>query len=160
MKWGHLQENHARGVELPKLKCVRPKTILSGLPRGELFALRWRDIDEQARLLTAREAVYDGVFATPKTEAGARQIPFSGAALTLIADWKAHVGSIEAYSSWSHDRGVPANVVALIDGAPCRTRTCDLLVRSQTLYPAELRAREGKKNDRAHGRVRRCARKR
>src|SRR5215471_3240510 len=25
-------------------------------------------------------------------------------------------------------------------GAPCRTRTCDLLVRSQTLYPAELRA--------------------
>jgi hypothetical protein len=26
-------------------------------------------------------------------------------------------------------------------GAPCRTRTCDLLVRSQTLYPAELRAR-------------------
>jgi hypothetical protein len=25
-------------------------------------------------------------------------------------------------------------------GAPCRTRTCDLLVRSQTLYPTELRA--------------------
>src|SRR5262245_61554259 len=28
-----------------------------------------------------------------------------------------------------------------VSGAPCRTRTCDLLVRSQTLYPAELRAR-------------------
>ena len=28
-------------------------------------------------------------------------------------------------------------------GAPCTTRTCDLLVRSQTLYPAELRARRG-----------------
>ena len=26
-------------------------------------------------------------------------------------------------------------------GAPCTTRTCDLLVRSQTLYPTELRAR-------------------
>ena len=34
--------------------------ILSGLRRGELFALRWKDIDEQARLLTVREAVYDG----------------------------------------------------------------------------------------------------
>ena len=29
------------------------------------------------------------------------------------------------------------------DGAPCTTRTCDLLVRSQTLYPTELRARKG-----------------
>jgi len=28
-------------------------------------------------------------------------------------------------------------------GAPCMTRTCDLLVRSQTLYPTELRARKG-----------------
>jgi hypothetical protein len=28
-------------------------------------------------------------------------------------------------------------------GAPCTTRTCDLLVRSQTLYPTELRARRG-----------------
>ena len=26
--------------------------------------------------------------------------------------------------------------------APCKTRTCDLLVRSQTLYPTELRARK------------------
>jgi hypothetical protein len=31
----------------------------------------------------------------------------------------------------------------VVTGAPCRTRTCDLLVRSQTLYPTELRAREG-----------------
>ena len=70
--------------------------LLSGLRRGELFALRWRDIDEQSRLLTVREAVYDGVFATPKTEAGARQIPLSDSALTLIAEWKAHIESAEA----------------------------------------------------------------
>ena len=123
VKWGHLQDNPARGVDLPTLKCVRPKwvlttsqaasllndlsllprtmaglAILSGLRRGELFALRWRDVDEQARLLTVREAVYDGVFATPKTEAGSRQIPLSDAALKLIADWKAHVGSIEPHA--------------------------------------------------------------
>ena len=62
---------------------------------GELFALRWRDIDEQSRLLTVREAVYDGVFATPKTEAGARQIPLSDTAVTLMAEWKAYVGNVE-----------------------------------------------------------------
>jgi integrase len=89
--------------------------ILSGLRRGELFALRWRDIDEQARLLTVREAVYDGVFATPKTEAGSRQIPLSDAALTLIAEWKAHVGSTEPHALCS--RRVPAHRF-------CRTTSC------------------------------------
>jgi integrase len=120
VKWGHLRENPARGVDLPKLKCVRPKwaltrpqavalldalpvqprtmvglAILSGLRRGELFALRWRDIDEPARLLTVREAVYDGVFSTPKTEAGARQIPLSSASLALIEEWRSRVERCE-----------------------------------------------------------------
>jgi len=113
VKWGHLQENPARGVDLPKLKTVRPKwaltpqqaaalleklsplgramvglAILSGLRRGELFALRWQDIDEGSRLLTVREAVYDTTFDTPKTEAGLRQIPLSEAALRFIGEWK------------------------------------------------------------------------
>ena len=121
VKWGHLQENPARGVELPTLKTVRPKwaltpeqaarlldklsplgramvglAILSGLRRGELFALRWRDIDEEARTLTVREAVYDGTFSTPKTEAGLRQIPLSDVALGFISEWKRHAGRTTA----------------------------------------------------------------
>jgi integrase len=113
MKWGHLQDNPARGVDLPKLRTVRPKwalttgqaaallgglpalgktmvglALLTGLRRGELFALRWRDIDEQDGLLSVREAVYDGTFSTPKTEAGVRQIPLSGPARALVHDWR------------------------------------------------------------------------
>jgi integrase len=55
--------------------------ILTGLRRGELFALRWKDIDEQEHLLRVREAVYHGTFETPKTDAGSRQIPLSDSAL-------------------------------------------------------------------------------
>ena len=40
--------------------------------------------------------MYNGVFATSKTEAGTRQIPLSDSALTLIAEWKAHIESAEA----------------------------------------------------------------
>lgn len=115
VEWGHLQSNPALGVRLPTLKTVRPKwalttqqaaslllalpliartmaglAMLSGLRRGELFALRWKDLDEQGRLLTVREAVYDGAFSTPKTDAGVRQLPLSAAALQLIAEWKLH----------------------------------------------------------------------
>ncbi len=113
MKWGHIKENLARGVDLPRLVCVRPKwaltttqaaallselsplprtmvglAILSGLRRGEIFALRWRNIDEQKQLLSVREAVYDTTFSSPKTEAGSRQIPLSELAWQLIAEWK------------------------------------------------------------------------
>jgi integrase len=109
-----LLENPAGGVQLPSLKCVRPKwaltsqqatalvdalppmaqamvglAVLSGLRRGELFALRWKDIDESGRRLSVRESVYDGTFGTPKTEAGVRQIPLSGPAFGLVLKWKA-----------------------------------------------------------------------
>lgn len=29
VKWGHVQENPARGVDLPALKAVRPKWVLT-----------------------------------------------------------------------------------------------------------------------------------
>jgi integrase len=120
VKWGHIHENPARGVNLPALRSVRPKwalttvqaaqllaalprlprtmvrlAILSGLRRGELFALRWKHIDEHSRMLTVREAVYDRTFDTPKTEAGSRQIPLSAAALRLLVEWKASVKKCE-----------------------------------------------------------------
>jgi integrase len=120
VKWGHLQENPARGVDLPALKCVRPKwaltveqaraliealaplgrtmvglAVLTGLRRGELFALRWKHVDETRRVITVQESVYDGKFDTPKTEAGVRQIPLSDTAFQLLREWKARVGNAE-----------------------------------------------------------------
>jgi integrase len=78
-------------------------------------SLRWRDIDEQARLLTVREAVYHGVFSTPKTEAGARRIPLSDTALRLIAEWKAHVEDVKPdalmFSTSAGTTILPNNVV-------------------------------------------------
>jgi integrase len=44
--------------------------MLSGLRRGELFALRWADIDHESRCLAVRQAVYEGRFDTPKRRQG------------------------------------------------------------------------------------------
>lgn len=138
--WGHLTDNPARNVDLPALVNVRlkwaltipqaaallaelpplPRTmvglaLVSGLRRGELFALRWRDFDERAQSLTVREAVYDGTFSTPKTAAGIRQIPLSDAAVKLIVDWRARVTHSEPdsllFSTWSGKPISPNNVV-------------------------------------------------
>ena len=51
--------------------------ILSGARRGELFAFRWKDFDEANRCLHVDEAVYEGRFDTPMTEASMRKIPLS-----------------------------------------------------------------------------------
>jgi integrase len=114
VKWGHLQANPARGVEMPRLKTVRPKwaltveqaillfdqlpwllprtmvglALLGGARRGELFAFRWRDFDEGNRCLHVREAVYEGAFDEPKTDASVRPIPLSDTALQLLVDWR------------------------------------------------------------------------
>jgi len=133
VKWGHLPENPARGVDLPTVRCIRPKwalttsqaagllnalpalprtmvglALLCGLRRGELFALRWKDIDEDARLLTVREAVYDGTFSTPKTTAGSRRIPLSNTAQQVIGEWKALAKNTEPEALvFSTRRGKP-----------------------------------------------------
>jgi integrase len=114
VKWGHLQINPAQGVEMPRLKTVRPKwaftveqaitlfehlpwlkprtmvalALLGGVRRGELFALRWRDSDEAQRCLRVFEAVYEGIFDDPKTEAGSRLIPLPDAAMELLQVWR------------------------------------------------------------------------
>jgi integrase len=139
VKWGHLQDNPARDVDLPALINVRPKwaltiaqaktlleelpplartivglALVSGLRRGELFALRWRDLDEHAQSLTVREAVYEGTFSTPKTAAGVRQIPLSDTTVKLMVDWRDHVQRTEpeslVFSTWSGKSISPNNV--------------------------------------------------
>ena len=115
VEWGHLTENPARGVRLPQLRTVRPKWaltppqavallgalpplpralvalgLLCGLRRGELFGLQWDDLDVDARVLSVRRAVYEGIVSTPKTAAGVRQVPLSEAALSVIVEWRRH----------------------------------------------------------------------
>jgi integrase len=89
--------------------------LMSGLRRGELFALRRGDLDEQSQSLTVREAVYDGTFSTPKTTSGVRQIPLSEPAVKLIVDWRARVKRTEPeslmFSTWSGKPISPNNVV-------------------------------------------------
>ncbi len=79
--------------------------LLSGLRRGELFALRWCDVDTDNRCLTVRQAVYEGRFDIPKTQAGVRQIPLGDAALQLLADCRARAKRLDpdalVFSTWS-----------------------------------------------------------
>lgn len=140
VKWGHVQDNPARGVDLPTLKTVRPKWVLTtaqaaallaelpplartmagvamltGLRRGELFALRWKAVNLTDRHLTVQEAVYEGAFGTPKTDAGIRRVPLSEMTLTLLGEWHRLAKRTEpdalVFSTWSGKPISPNNVL-------------------------------------------------
>jgi integrase len=152
VKWGHLQANPAHGVEMPRLKTVRPKwvltvdqataltaqlpwllprtlvglALLTGLRRGELFALRWGDVDEANRSIQVRVAVYEGVFDDPKTMAGLRMVPLPDAALQLLVAWKARAKKTAAhelvFSTVSGKPIAPTTYCGAGSGRPVRRR--------------------------------------
>jgi integrase len=116
VKWGEIPKNPAIEVVLPKLTLKREKWILTpkqagdlaeslspkprmmvvlalttGMRRGELLALRWRNLDEQNSCLKVNEAVYDNQFDTPKTKAGIRVVPLPDPVLVMLREWKSKI---------------------------------------------------------------------
>ena len=63
--------------------------VLTGLRRGELFALRWGALDLDKGVLEVRESVFNGQFSTPKTHSSMRRIPLSSPAVALLRNLKA-----------------------------------------------------------------------
>jgi integrase len=113
VEWGFLNINPAHGVELPRIVPKNEQAILTidqagglldrlapiprfavtlalvtGLRRGELFAIRWQDFDETIATLTIRQAVYEKVFDTPKTQKSRRIIPLSEPLMAFLCDWR------------------------------------------------------------------------
>jgi integrase len=99
VEWGYIQANPATGVRLPTLTiqqeriALTPEQLrqlvaeleepyksmvliatLTGLRRGELFALRWGALDFERKMIRVRESVYEGHFSTPKTRSSMRNI--------------------------------------------------------------------------------------
>jgi integrase len=54
----------------------------SGLRRGEVFALRWADLDFPRRLIRVHASNTNGTITKPKTAAGERLVPCSGRCTT------------------------------------------------------------------------------
>ena len=97
VEWGYISENPTTGVRLPTRITHRERialnpeqvrtladalsepyksmilvAVLTGMRRGELFALRWSAVDFERKLISVRESVFDGQFNSPKTRSSVR----------------------------------------------------------------------------------------
>ncbi len=104
VEWGYVHDNPVAGVRLPTRQVQREGialtpgqvrqllaelaepyasmvlvAVLTGLRRGELFALRWGAVDFERKAIHVRESVYEGHFSTPKTRSSVRTLPMGEA---------------------------------------------------------------------------------
>ena len=61
----------------------------SGLRRGEVFALRWADVDFERNLIHVRHSNTDGVIGRTKTTSGERVVPMFGSFRKLLLETRA-----------------------------------------------------------------------
>ncbi len=60
-----------------------------GMRRGEIFGLKWTDIEFERAVLHIRRSYVDGVVGQPKTESSRRPLPLPPQAIEALTNWKA-----------------------------------------------------------------------
>ena len=68
-------------------KTITLVALGTALRRGELLALRWRDIELLEKRLHVREALVRGEITTPKSRASRRTITLGPRTTAVLADW-------------------------------------------------------------------------
>ena len=148
-KWGYLETNPAKNAELPRVEHVEapyldevdarrllellhdepmqwrgPITfdLLSGLRRGELLGLRWRDIDYSAETIrivqTSQYIPGVGVLTnTPKNKTSIRTLKLSSTAFMLLREYRIWQDEQRAYCG-SYWKDTDGRIFTASDGAP------------------------------------------
>ncbi|WP_244501970.1 tyrosine-type recombinase/integrase [Terriglobus roseus] len=73
--------------------------VVSGLRRGELFGLKWSDIDFMRRQINVLRSLVNGVVGEPKTSYSRRPIPLSDELAMVLQRWRA-ITPYGADSDW------------------------------------------------------------
>jgi integrase len=111
-KWGYVKVSPAEDVERPKtngreIEILTPNEIrvllekthphykaafltafLTGMRAGELWALRWSDVDWNSNRIHVRQSVWQGKFQAPKTRKSVRKIDLLPQLIYELKKWK------------------------------------------------------------------------
>jgi integrase len=83
------EEFQALLVKLPPREQVMVALAgVTGLRRGELIALRWRDIDFERRQANVTHSMWRNVEGDTKTEASRKPVPLPGLVVEVLKNWR------------------------------------------------------------------------
>jgi integrase len=85
-------------LSVPRDRAIWATALYAGLRRGELMGLRWRDCDLAGGSICVERSLDPkaGVYVEPKSRAGRRRVPMTGALRDALLDHRAMVGEAEA----------------------------------------------------------------
>jgi integrase len=78
--------------QLEGVEPVRTAFLIAavmGMRRGEIFGLKWGDVDFERAVLRIRRSYVDGVEGPPKTDSSRRPLPLPPQAIEALKAWKA-----------------------------------------------------------------------
>lgn len=79
----------ARDLDMQRDLALIITAASTGLRVGELFGLRWADVDFSDRKINVRQALtVDNTLAAPKTKAAVRSVPMSDQLMDTLKEWK------------------------------------------------------------------------
>ena len=81
--------------------------VYSGLRRGELFGLKWADLDEGACQLRVRRSIYQGAITRPKTRHSERTVDLPGWIVELLKAHRTSYPALEGDFIFRTDAGTP-----------------------------------------------------
>ena len=109
-KWTFLDFDEAQAFMAAASDRWRPVfmvTMETGLRRGEVLALRWRDIDWSNRLVNVRHTLYKGELQTPKSRGSRRSIPMTDQVHTILAELRRQPAALGAEHVFVSESGTP-----------------------------------------------------
>lgn len=146
-RWAYRQSNPVLGAQVPALRDVRERfvltpqqvkallaelvepyrtmvllAVLSGLRRGEIFGLRWKHVDFAEGSILVAESNYKGRFAPPKTQASRRKVYVDRVVLDALAQLRP-AGAHAEDLVFGNERGGalnPSNVWNRVLGPACK----------------------------------------
>ena len=88
--------------ELEGVEPVRTAFLIAavmGMRRGEIFGLKWADVDFGRAILHVRRSYVDGVVGPPKTDSSRRPLPIPQQAIEALKAWQ-HKSSFTKLDDW------------------------------------------------------------